>query len=658
MVSFGYIVIFIGLVLSAYAALASLVAARREDPTLMESARNAVYAVAALTTIAFLLLLYFLVTRHFEIEYVASYTSRDLPLLYTISAAWAGQKGSLLLWAWVLSLYGGIVIWQNRDKNRHLMPYVTAVLMAIQTFFLFILNFVTPPFATLPTPPPDGHGLNPLLQNHLMLFHPPTTYIGYVGFAVPFAFAIAALITGRLGDLWIASTRRWTLWAWFWLSIGIIAGAQWAYVELGWGGYWAWDPVENAELMPWLTGTAFLHSVMIQERRGMLKVWNMVLIIITFLLTIFGTLLVRSGILQSVHAFGESTLGAYFIAFILVTALVSFRYLALRLPDLRGENEFDSFISRESTFLLNNLILVGSAFSIFWGTVYPLVSEAVRGIRVTVGPPFFNQVNVPIFFVLLLIIGICPLIGWARASSDNLIRNFLKPFIAAEVLTGLLFVLGVRRIGPLIFFSVCAFVAFTIFLELYRGTRALHRTRNIGHLSAFSRLIWGNKRRYGGYLVHLGIIMMAVGITASSAFKVNKQVALKPGESVKLRNYEVKYEDLLYFPTQSKEIIAAEVSVYYDGKKIGDMSPRKEFYRGDEKPTSEVAIRTTIAEDLYLILAGWDKDKTAVLDVIINPLVVWIWIGGYGFLLMGTLIAFWPDAREKKRLALLQAQEG
>ncbi len=658
MISLGYISLAFGFVLALYASAASLVAAKKNNSTLLQSARNAAYVVAFLNLVAYFLLVYFLVNDRFDLNFVAQYSSRNLPLIYKISASWAGQEGSLLLWSLVLSIYNSIVIWQNRKKNLHLMPYVIGVLMGIQTFFLFLLSFVTSPFLTLAPAPTDGQGLNPLLQNHLMLIHPTTTYLGYVGFAIPFAFAMAALITGRLSDLWIASTRRWTLWAWFWLSIGIIAGAQWAYVELGWGGYWAWDPVENAELMPWLVGTAFLHSVMIQERRGMLKVWNMALIIVTFLLTMFGTLLVRSGILQSVHAFGESTLGAYFVGFILIVALIAFRYLALRLPDLKGDNEFDSFISRESTFLLNNLILVGSALSVFWGTVYPLISEAVRGVKVTVGPPFFNQVNAPIFLVLLAIIGVCPLIGWVRASGDNLIRNFLKPFIIAELITGLLFAFGVRKIVPLVFFSICAFVALTILMEVYRGLRAIRRSQGLGLITAIGKLVWSNKRRYGGYIVHLGIIAMAVGITASSAFKANKQSSLKPGQSITVKDFTVKYEDLTYDQLQGKEVIAADVGVYRGGRLIDRLSPQKIYHGpGDSKPHTKVAIRSTLTEDLYIILAGWDQDKTAVLDVIINPMVIWIWIGGYLLLGLGTVIAFWPDQRDKKRLASLQMQE-
>lgn len=658
MISLGYISLAFGFVSAVYAAIASITAVKRNNSALLQSARNAAYAVAVLNLVGYALLVYFLISDRFDLHFVAQYSSRNLPILYKISASWAGQEGSLLLWSLVLSVYSALVMWQNRNKNHHLMPYVIGVLMGIQAFFLFLLTFVTSPFLTSTPAPTDGQGLNPLLQNHLMLVHPTTTYLGYVGFAVPFAFAMAALITGRLSDLWIASTRRWTLWAWFWLSIGIIAGAQWAYVELGWGGYWAWDPVENAELMPWLVGTAFLHSVMIQERRGMLKVWNMALIIVTFLLTLFGTLFVRSGILQSVHAFGENTLGAYFVGFILIVALVAFRYLALRLSDLKGDNEFDSFVSRESTFLLNNLILVGSAFSIFWGTVYPLISEAIRGIKVTVGPPFFNQVNAPIFLVLLAIIGVCPLIGWVRASSDNLIRNFLKPFIAAELITGVLFAVGVRKMIPLIFFSISIFVALTIVTEIYRGLKAIRRSQNLGFIAAIAKLVWSNKRRYGGYVVHLGIITMAIGITASSAFKANKQSSLKPGQSITVKGYTVKYDDLTYDQLQDKEVVAADVGVYRGGQLIDRLSPQKIYHGpGDSKPHTKVAIRSTLTEDLYIILAGWDQDKTAVLDVIVNPMVVWIWIGGYLLLGLGTVIAFWRDSRDKKRLAALQERE-
>ncbi|MFQ5886103.1 MAG: heme lyase CcmF/NrfE family subunit, partial [Anaerolineae bacterium] len=502
MTDIGHVALLLALAISAYAALAFFLGAKRGYPELVASAVNGVFAVCGLVTLATAALLYALLTRDFQVEYVASYTSRDLPLFYTASALWAGQKGSLLLWGWLLSVFAVVVLLQNRDgRNRELLPYISMVLMIAELFFLILMTFTSDPFHRLPFLPADGQGLNPLLQNPGMVFHPPTLYLGYVGFTVPFAFAIAALITGRLGYAWIRSTRRWVLFSWRFLGIGNLLGAQWAYVELGWGGYWAWDPVENAGLMPWLMGTAYLHSVMIQERRGMLKVWNLILIIVTFLLCIFGTFITRSGIISSVHAFGVSKLGPYFLGFMGVTLIAALWLLFERLGELRGENELDSLISRESSFLLNNLILVGATFAIFWGTIFPMISEAVTGNKITVAAPFFNQINGPVFLVLILLIGICPLIGWRRASPENLARNLLWPLTAALVFAAILLFLGVRQSYALLSFSVCGFVAATIFLEFFRGVRARHRMRGENPLRALISLVGKNKRRYGGYIV-------------------------------------------------------------------------------------------------------------------------------------------------------------
>lgn len=648
----------ISLAVTAFIAVAPLVSVRRKQPLLLEAAHNAQYVLAGLLSLATAILLYALYTRDFTLKYVAEYTSRDLEWWYALSAWWAGQEGSLLLWVWVLAIMAVVVLRTNRDQNAELMPYVLSIIAVVQAFFVWLINFVTPAFATLPNPPADGSGLNPLLQNYGMVFHPTTLYLGYVGFTIPFAFAVAALITGQLGTVWIRTTRRWTLFAWFFLGAGVLFGAQWAYVELGWGGYWGWDPVESASLMPWLVGTAFLHSVMIQERRGMLKVWNMVLIILTFALSLFGTFLTRSGILSSVHAFSEGPLGRYFLVFIALVLLFSFRWLSVRMNELKGENEFDSFVSRESTFLLNNLILVGSAFAVFWGTVFPLVSEAVRGVKVTVGPPFFNQVNAPIYLVLLLIVGICPLIGWARASRENLIRNFLKPFLIAEGFTVVLYVLGVRRIGALISFSICTFVIVTILMEFYRGVAARRRATGRNWLTSLVQLVWGNKRRYGGYIVHLAIVVIAIGITGSQVYNVEKEVSLNPGESAYIAGYKITYQSISAFSTASKDVVTAtmEVTDRNSGQLIGTVYPEKDFFRNEENPTTEVAIRSTLKEDLYVILSGWEKNKLASFKFVVNPLVLWIWIGSLGAL-VGSVIAFWPDAKEKRRFAIIRQRE-
>lgn len=651
MSTLGSFSLLLAFILSVYAVLAFLLGVKVKSSKWIESGQNTVFAITGLLTLAVLVLIYAFIVHNFQIQYVAEHSSKSLPIIYRLSAFWAGQEGSLLLWGWLLAVFASLVLFQNRRRNRELVPYVLAIMMGISLFFLALLVFVDRPFQELAFFPADGRGLNPLLQNPGMILHPPTTYLGYVGFTVPFAFAIAALLTGRLGDIWIKSTRRWTLFSWFFLGIGNLLGAQWAYVELGWGGYWAWDPVENASLLPWLVATAYLHSVMIQERRGMLKVWNMVLIILTFTLTLFGTFLVRSGILSSVHSFAVSPLmGGLFLSFIAVVLIFSFILLVNRLALLKSENELDSLLSRESTFLFNNLILLGAAFAIFWGTIFPLISEAVRGVKITVGPPFYNQIMVPIGLVLLLLTGICPLISWRKASGKNLRRNFLYPLIIAAIGGIVILAWGVRHPYALISYILSIFVAATIIIEFVRGSKARRKMRREGYLKSFFNLTRGNKRRYGGYIIHIGIVLLFVGITGSSAFKVEKVETLAKGESLTIKNYQLKYEDFSSYPTESKQVTTVTLSVYREGKKVATLRPAKNLFRNQEQPTTEVAIRSTLREDLYVILAEYDQDGRVTLKVLINPLVMWMWIGGF-VLSGGAIIVMWPDKREKQRLA-------
>ncbi len=651
MSTLGSFCLLLAFILSAYTVIAFVLGVKSKSRKWIKSGQNTVFAITGLLSLAVIVLIYAFIVHNFQIQYVAEHSSKSLPILYRLSAFWAGQEGSLLLWGWLLAVFASLVLLQNRRRNRELIPYVLAVMMGVSLFFLGLLVFVDRPFQELAFLPADGMGLNPLLQNPGMILHPPTLYLGYVGFTVPFAFALAALLTGRLGDIWIKSTRRWTLFSWFFLGIGNLLGAQWAYVELGWGGYWAWDPVENASLLPWLVATAYLHSVMIQERRGMLKVWNMVLIILTFALTIFGTFLVRSGILTSVHSFAVSPLlGGLFLSFIAGVLIVSFVLLVNRLSSLKGDNELDSLLSRESTFLFNNLILLGATFAIFWGTIFPLVSEAVRGVKITVGPPFYNQVMVPIGLVLLLLTGICPLISWRRASGKNLRRNFLFPLIVAAIGGIVILAWGVRHPYALISFILSIFVAATIVIEFVRGTKARRKMRGEGHLKAFFNLTRGNKRRYGGYIIHIGIVLLFVGITGSSAFKVEKIETLAKGESLTIQNYRLEYENLSTYPTESKEVTMVTLSVYREGKKLGTLRPEKNLYRNQEQPTTEVAIRSTLREDLYVILSQYDQDGRVTFKVLVIPLVMWMWIGGF-VLTAGAIIVMWPDKGEKRRLA-------
>jgi cytochrome c-type biogenesis protein CcmF len=643
MADIGPLALAVAWALALYAALMSLAGAYWRKRDLVASAEHASLAVWGLVTIAGAALLHALVTHDFNLQYVAHYSSTTLPLPYTIAALWGGQSGSLLFWLMILTSMAAVVLLQNRECNRELMPYVNAVLMLIAFFFLSMLNFVTPPFQRLAFTPAEGQDLNPLLQNYWMTIHPPALYLGYVGCAVPFAFAIGALVTGKLGDAWIRTTRRWTLLAWFFLSMGNLWGAQWAYQVLGWGGYWAWDPVENAAFMPWLTCTAFLHSVMIQEKKNMLKIWNMVLVILTFALTIFGTFITRSGVISSVHSFTQSGLGPFFMIFLGATLAVSVALLIWRLPQLKSENELDSMLSRESTFLLNNLVLVGIAFAVFWGTVFPVISEAVRGIKITVGPPFFNKVNAPLGLILLFLTGVGPVIAWRRASARNLERNFLLP-VSLGLLGGIVLLgAGIRHYYAVLSFALCIFVLATIAMEFYRGLRARQAMVVENPATALLRLISKNRRRYGGYIVHIGVVMMFLGITGTSAFREEKQITLKPGESFTMGGDTLRYDGVTAHETKHIAYWTANIAVFQDGHQVGTLQPEKRFYKKPEQPTTEVAIRSRPGADLYLVLGSYDEDsKMATIQAYINPLVSWLWWGGV-VLALGTAVTIIPN---------------
>ena len=642
MTDVGSMALAIAWVMALYSVVMALVGARTRKRDLIRSAEHAALAVWGLVVIAVAALLHALVTHDFNIAYVAEYSSSTLPLQYTVAALWGGQAGSLLFWSLILTSMSAVVHLQNADRNRELMPYVTATLMVISLFFLSMVNFVTPPFERLAFTPPEGRDLNPLLQNYWMTIHPPSLYIGFVGCSVPFAFAIAALASGRLDDVWIRTTRRWTLLAWFFLSLGNLFGAEWAYLVLGWGGYWAWDPVENAAFMPWLTCTAFLHSVMIQEKKNMLKIWNMVLIILTFLLTIFGTFLTRSGVISSVHSFTQSGLGPYFLSFLGLMAAIAFGLMLWRLPMLKSENELDSLLSRETAFLLNNLVLVGIAFATFWGTIFPVISEAVRGVKITVGPPFFNKVNAPLGLLLLFLTGVGPVIAWRRASARNLQRNFLVPF-STGILGGVaLFIGGMRHYYALVAFSICFFVLGTIFMEFFRGVRARQAMMGEAPHLALARLIGKNRRRYGGYIIHTGIVMMFLAFTGTSAFKEERQITVNPGDSFELGGYSLRYEGVKSEDTPHIAYLLASVAVSQDGELVETLHPEKRFYKKPEQPTTEVAIRSTLGADLYLVLGGYDQEtRMATIQAYVNPLVGFLWYGGL-VLAFGTFVTIWP----------------
>jgi cytochrome c-type biogenesis protein CcmF len=643
----GSLCLIAALVVAVYGIGALMLGARLRRWELVASAYHAVLCLFALVTAAALLLVTALVTYDFSLAYVARNTLRGTPLYYRVTALWGSLEGSLLLWQWLLSLFSAVVVLSQRRKLRELMPYAVAVLMTISAFFLFIMLLPANPFRPQFPVPPDGRGLNPLLLTTSMIFHPVFLYLGFVGFTIPFAFAIGALITGRLGDEWIVATRRWTLMAWYFLTVGVLIGGWWAYTTLGWGGYWGWDPVENASFMPWLLGTAFLHSVMIQEYRQMLKTWNMTLIIMTFAMTMFGTFLTRSGILSSVHAFSNSSLGAYFLMFIGLILLFSLGAIVYRMDDLRGQPELDSMLSRETTFLANNVILVVIAFTIFLGTIFPVLAEAVRGVKASVGAPFFNKVTVPLAYALLLLMGIGPLIAWRRASWDNLKRNFSYPAMAAAVVASTT-LLWTRNPYALISFSVCAFVIGTIFFEFYKG---VHARRKLAPGTSVPSALWTlftrNRRRYGGFVVHFGVVLTIIGITVSSNFAVEKEVRVTRGETVHVSDYELRYDGMRAYDEVYREVVWTDFTVMRGGREVTKLSAGKSFHPNEQQPIAQVGIRSTPWEDLYMILGGVDPDgSAATLKILVNPMVMWIWIGGI-IITLGALITMIPGRPAK-----------
>ncbi len=648
MTEVGRLALVLGFGVGVLGVVASLVGAMRRDHDWARVGENAAWAFCGLTGIAVAALLGLLLQHDFNVEYVAAYSSSTLPLWYTIAALWGGMKGSLLWWAFLLAACTAVVLVQNRHRNRAFMPWVTATLLTTGSFFLALLVFVTDPFERLPFTPTEGSDLNPLLQNYWMTIHPPSLYLGFVSTTVPFAFAIAALATGRLGDGWIRATRRWTLFSWFFLMLGNLFGAAWAYVVLGWGGYWAWDPVENAAFMPWLTSSAFLHSVMIQEKKDMLKVWNMVLVILTFGLTIFGTFLTRSGVISSVHSFTQSGLGPFFLIFLGVVLTIAIGLLVWRLPLLRGRNELESVFSREAAFLLNNLILVGIAFTIFWGTVFPVLSEWVRGVKITVGPPFFNRVGAPLAVALVFLMGVGPVIAWRRATWTSLKRSF-GVSVTAGVAVGLIALgAGAGNFYAIVAFSISTFALATVVVEFWRGARVRRAVMGERLPVALSRLIGKNRRRYGGYIVHVGVVLVFVGIVASSIFKLELQKSLAPGESLEIGGYTLTYEGVTNGDTPHVLFTAANVAISSGGRALGMVYPEKRFYKKPEQPTTEVSIRSTLGEDLYVVLASYDvKTGAAIFQVFVNPLVSWMWIGGL-VMALGTGICMWPSWAERQ----------
>jgi len=662
----GQLALWLALLLGVWGAVVGWMGGQRGDPVLIRSARRTTFALAGLMSVAALGLVVALLKNDFNVSYVASYSSRNLPTAYKLSAFYGGQAGSLLFWGLVLSLFAAAAQALTPRRYAYLMPYVAAVTSVVTVFFVSVTLFAANPFSRLDFVPLDGRGLNPQLQNPGMVIHPPMLYLGYISITIPFAFAVAALLTRRLDVGWLHAIRKWTLLSWVFLSIGITLGMWWAYVELGWGGYWAWDPVENASFMPWLTMTAFLHSVMIQEKRGMLKRWNVILVGLSFALSIFGTFITRSGVISSVHSFAQSPVGNFFAWFLIIGGVFMGWLTWSRWDLLKSEARLESALSREASFFFNNLLLVGMSFSVLWGTVFPMISELVRGSQVTVGPPFFNQVNIPIGLALLGLTGIGPLIAWRKASPGHLRRQFLVPVAVALATAGILAAVRLSDVYAGMALVLAAFTTATIGQEFYRGIGARHRLHGENYALAFARLVGRNRRRYGGYIVHLGIVVYFVAFTGQ-AFKTEMEASLKPGESVVMRSpygEELTFTHLgvSQYEALNRFVSAASVEVTRNGRQIGVLTSEKRqhvdsFGRPTFEPSTEAAIRSDLREDLYVVFAGSvDGTEEAVYKFTINPLVMWVWLGG-AILTLGGVVTLWPGGGPSDR-TLRRAMEG
>ena len=675
MPEFGSWSLLLALMLSAYTLVAGALALWRSPAhpngqldaasRLGETARRAGIASFIAMCCAAFALVWAAFTNDYSVAYILHHTNRTLPIAYKFSALWSGQEGSLLLWAWLLTGYGFVLRMRHKVDVR-LSAYASTILAGVQVFFLLLLNFAALPFTLQPGPlAQDGFGLNPLLQYPEMVIHPPMLYLGYVGFSVPFAFALGALMMRYPGEKWIQITRRWTMVAWLFLTCGIILGMHWAYAVLGWGGYWGWDPVENASLMPWLTGTAFLHSVMMQEKRGMMKGWNVWLIFTTFILTILGTLLTRSGLVSSVHAFAESDIGNWFVGFlVLVLAVCLFTYLYNR-DHLKNENHLESLVSRESSFLFNNLVLLAACFTVLWGTLFPVLSEFVQGSKVTMGAPFYNRVAVPIGIFLLFLTGVGPLLAWRSTSLRAIRRNFVLPCIAIIVTTLVLIIAGVRPwsadtqaagdVGSSIYALVCIAlgvgVITAIAAEFLRGANVVHTQTGKNLFESTILLTRRNTRRYGGYLIHFGVVIMFIGL-AGSAFNQSKEAEMSFGDSMNVGGYKVVCQSYSEDSNANYDSQFALLDVYHNGKLITRLAPERRVYfvnTDHAQPSTVVAIHSSLENDLYVVFEGTNPDnQKPIIKFFINPLVNWIWVGVV-IVIFGTFIALVPPLKPATR---------
>ncbi len=646
MENLGALSVLLAFCMAVFAALAAILGKYGKRPSLVVSAERAVYSAWILLTAASAILVTLLIQGDFRLAYVASHTDKAMPAIYKFTAWWGGQEGSLLLWSWLLATYSAVATFTNRRKFRDMIPIVIAIMMTTLAFFTGMITFVASPFKVMMIgrgiiDVGDGQGLSPLLQWWTMAIHPPFLYLGYVGFTVPFAFAMASLITRQPGEAWIHTTRRWAIVTWLFQSTGVLLGMGWAYTVLGWGGYWGWDPVENASLMPWITATAFLHSVMMQEKKGMMKVWNMVLVSATFLLSILGTTLTRTGLVASVHAFAQSPVKPYFTTFLIsATVLVAFA-IVKNLRFLRSEVKLESVVSRESSFLFNNLILLASCFAVLWGTLFPVIMEALTGEKETIDAPYYNRVNVPIALFLLFLTGVGPLIAWRKSSLNSLKRAFLLPSVVGLAVIASLAASGIHDIAPLIAFGLCAFVLATIFGEFWKGSRAIQLKEHLALPRSAFELTWRNTRRYGGYLVHMGVVFMFIGFTGS-AFNLHETRNLGLQETVRFGRYQIKLLNVNDGETPDYQFSHASLSVAQNGREVAQLEPEVRLYKSSQQQSSIIGIRRRLNEDLYLNYSGVTPDsKKAIFQMYVFPLVSWIWIG-YWVLLFGTLICLVP----------------
>ncbi len=662
----GFFTLVFATLATIFAIFAALKARKTFDVTWLSGSRRAVIITFVLLTVSSAVTIYNLVSGNYQVRYAYETSAKAMPLLLKVTAFWGGQQGSILFWTWLMAGFVAILMFRKWHEDRELMPWVIVVSMGTVLFFLLVALFISNPFermwflgeelvyavwqpaGTMPAIPRNGEGLNPLLRHPGMIGHPPTLYLGFVGFVIPYAYAIAALITGKAGDdVWIRTTRRWTLVAWVFLSMGLVLGGRWAYDVLGWGGFWGWDPVENASFMPWLTGTAFLHSVMIQEKRGMLKVWNIILIILTYSLVLFGTFITRSGVISSVHSFGNTLIGPAFFAFIGVTLFASLYVLFKRLDTLKSDHEMDSLLSREAIFLLQNLLFIAITFATFWGTVFPMISELFTGTKITVGPPYYNKVNGPLFGILVLTMGIAPLFAWRKQSAKRLGKSLWIPFAVAVGIAAVLFVAGMHSVGALIGFWLVSFVGFAILFEFGKGAKARMK-HGESLIVALGHLIARNRRRYGGYIIHLGVVMIALGAIGTHYFQQETQGMLRPGESLTVGEYTLTFESLRQYSLEGgdRQVTEATTSLYKNGEFIRTMKPRKDFFVSSGQPMSLASVYSLPGEDVYVLLVAWEEVGLtgSTFKIYLNPLINWVWLGGITFI-FGTLVAAWPNRK-------------